>query len=121
MSIKNTVFYRGKKEVLVDFSAQEISSDGALIYLEQLERKHGLLKRISSFIPDNRNPLYTIYDRYSQLKQRVFMLKFFLGFEPATKGRVQHQDNELKPYLTSLMLNCFSGCLLFFRFSLLVC
>src|SRR5690554_7943070 len=49
MSIKNTVFYRGKKEVLVDFSAQEISSDGALIYLEQLERKHGLLKRISSF------------------------------------------------------------------------
>ena len=90
MSIKNTVFYRGKKEVLVDFSAQEISSDGALIYLEQLERKHGLLKRISSFIPDNRNPLYTIYDRYSQLKQRVFML--IQGYEDVND--VNHLKND---------------------------
>lgn len=90
MSTKNTVFYRGKKEVLVDFSAQEISSDGALIYLEQLERKHGLLKRISSFIPDNRNPLHTTFDRYTQLKQRIFMLT--QGYEDVND--VNHLKND---------------------------
>ena len=74
MSIKNSAFHRGKQEVFVDFSSQEISSDGALVYLEKLERKHGLLKRVSNFIPDHRNPLFTVYERYFQLKQRVFMM-----------------------------------------------
>ena len=62
MSIKNSAFHRGKQEVFVDFSSQEISSDGALVYLEKLERKHGLLKRVSNFIPDHRNPLFTVYE-----------------------------------------------------------
>lgn len=74
MSTKNTLFYRDNKTVLLDFSAQEISSDGAVVYLEKLERKHGLLKRMSQFIPDQRNALFTTYSRYAQLKQRVFML-----------------------------------------------
>lgn len=90
MSIKNTAFYRDKKEVLVDFSAQEISSDGAVVYLEKLERKHGLLKSISELIPDNRNPLYTTYSRYAQLKQRVFMM--IQGYEDAND--VAHLKND---------------------------
>lgn len=90
MSIKNTAFYRDKKEVLVDFSAQEISSDGALIYLEKLERKHGLLKRVSSLIPDKRNPFHTVFNRYIQLKQRVFMM--VQGYEDAND--VSHLKND---------------------------
>ena len=90
MSTKNIIFYRDKKEVLVDFSAQEISSDGALVYLEKLERKHGLLKSVSQFIPDNRNPLYTIYSRYAQLKQRVFMM--IQGYEDVND--VTHLKND---------------------------
>jgi len=90
MSTKNIIFYRDKKEVLVDFSAQEISSDGALVYLEKLERKHGLLKSVSQFIPDNRNPLYTIYSRYAQLKQCVFMM--IQGYEDVND--VTHLKND---------------------------
>ncbi len=90
MSTKNTVFYRDKKEVLVEFSAQEISSDGGVVYLEKLERKYGLLKRVSQFIPDNRNPLFTVYSRYAQLKQRVF--KMVQGYEDVND--VTHLKND---------------------------
>lgn len=91
MSTKNTLFYRDKKTVLLDFSAEEISSDGAVIYLEKLERKFGLLKRVSKFIPDYRNPLYTTYSRYAQLKQRVFMLT--QGYEDVND--VKHLQNDV--------------------------
>ena len=56
MSNKNTVFYRGNTAISVDFSAEEISSDGSLILLEKLERRHKLLRHFSKFIPDTRDP-----------------------------------------------------------------
>ena len=37
MRHKNTAFYRGNTRVSVDFSAEEISSDGAVVLLEKLE------------------------------------------------------------------------------------
>jgi hypothetical protein len=74
MSNKNTIFYRGKKEISVDFSAGEISSDGSVVLLEKLERKHGLLEHFGKLVPDTRDPLRTVHGREKQLKQRVFML-----------------------------------------------
>ena len=56
MSEKTTLFYRGNKAVSVDFNGDQISSDGSIILLEKLERKHGLLGDISRFIPDRRQP-----------------------------------------------------------------
>src|SRR5690625_4522927 len=73
MRTKNTAFYRGNKEVLVDFSAGEISSDGAVILLEKLERKNKLIKYFSSFITDNRDPSRIQHTTEKLLKQRVFM------------------------------------------------
>ena len=78
MSIKNTIFYRHNKAISVDFTAEEISSDGSLILLEKIEREHGLIKFFSSIIPDTRNLFYTIYTREAQLKQRIYML--MLGY-----------------------------------------
>ena len=74
MRNKNTVFYRGKTEVSVDFSAEEISSDGSVILLEKLERKHQLIRHFSKIIPDTRDPFRTIHTREKQLKQRVYSL-----------------------------------------------
>ena len=74
MRNKNTVFYRGKTEVSVDFSAGEISSDGSVLLLEKLERKHKLIRHFSKFIPDNRDPLRTIHKTEKLLKQRVYSL-----------------------------------------------
>ena len=50
MSDKSTIFYRGNTAVSVDFSAEEISSDGAVVLLEKIEREHKLLRYYSSYI-----------------------------------------------------------------------
>jgi len=81
MSHKDTVFYKGNTSVILDFSAEEISSDGAVLLLEKLERKHGLLRYFSQFIPDNRDPFRTVHSIEKLLKQRVFTL--MQGYEDA--------------------------------------
>lgn len=79
MRDENTIFYRGKAAVSVDFSCGEISSDGSVVLLEKLERKHGLIRYFSDQIPDRRNPLRTVHSVEKLLKQRVYML--MAGYE----------------------------------------
>lgn len=74
MRNKNTAFYRGNTEVSVDFSAEEISSDGSVILLEKLEREHKLLHYFSKVIPDHRDPLRTVHNIEKLLRQRVYTL-----------------------------------------------
>ena len=57
MSDTSTIFYRGNTAVSVDFSAEEISSDGAVVLVEKIERERKLLRYYSSYIPDHRHPL----------------------------------------------------------------
>ena len=61
MRNKTTAFYRGKTGVHVDFSAGEISSDGAVVLLEKLERKHKLISYFSEHMTDRRHPLRIIH------------------------------------------------------------
>ena len=79
MSTKDTVFYRSNTAVSVDFSSSDISTDGSLVLLEKLERKHKLIHYFSKFLPDTRSALLITYTREHQLKQRVFMM--MLGYE----------------------------------------
>ena|SRR5690554_3094912 len=90
MRNKNTIFYRGKTEISVDFSAEEISSDGAVVLLEKLEKEHRLIRRISKFIPDNRNSKKTRHSIEKLLKQRVFTL--MQGYEDTND--VNHLKND---------------------------
>ena len=55
MSNKNTLFYRKNTAISIDFSAEQISSDGSLILLEKLEREHKVINYFSKFLPDSRN------------------------------------------------------------------
>lgn len=55
MSNKNTLFYRKNTAISIDFSAEQISSDGSLILLEKLEREHKVINYFSKFLPDTRN------------------------------------------------------------------
>ena len=52
MRKKTTVFYRGNTEISVEFSAEEVSSDGAVVLLDKLEAN-------TSFFP----VLKTVWDR----------------------------------------------------------
>jgi len=81
MSNKDTVFYRGDTSINLDFSAEEISSDGAVLLLEKLERKHKVINHFSRLIPDYRDPFRTVHSVEKLLKQRVFTL--MLGYEDA--------------------------------------
>jgi len=74
LSFKHNIFYRDNKAVSVDFTADDISSDGAVILLEKIERSHRVIRYFSSLIPDYRNPKYIEHSLYKMLKQRVFML-----------------------------------------------
>ncbi len=78
MSSKDTVFYRGNTSINFDFSAEEISSDGAVLLLEKLERKHKLINYFSGLIPDSRDPSRITHGMDKLLKQRVFTL--MLGY-----------------------------------------
>ena len=81
MSHKDTAFYRGNQEVNFDFSAEEISSDGAVLLLEKLERKHKLIDYFSRVIPDLRDPSRVTHSVYKLLKQRIYGI--MLGYEDA--------------------------------------
>jgi len=74
MSDKHTAFYRGNTQVLVDFSAGAISSDGALVLLEHIERKQGLIGHFASVFPDHRMPGKVSHGVEKLLRQRIFMM-----------------------------------------------
>ena len=74
MSTQDTAFFRNKQEILFDFSAEEISSDGSVLLLEKLERQHQLIKYFSNHIQDTRHSGYVKHDVEKLLKQRIFLL-----------------------------------------------
>lgn len=90
MRNKNTAFYRGKTEISVDFSAGDISSDGAVVLLEKLEKRHGLIGYFSRYIQDSRHPLRTVHSVEKLLKQRIYAL--MQGYEDAND--VEHLKND---------------------------
>ena len=97
MSNKNTIFYRGNTAVSLDFSAEEISSDGAVVLLEKLERDHKLIHYISKHIPDHRDPLRTVHTVKKLLKQRVYTLMH--GYEDANDVNYLKNDPLFKDVL----------------------
>ena len=90
MSHKDTVFFKQNKEVTIDFEAENISSEGGLILLEKIERKHQLIKHFSSFITDNRHQSYIKHSIEKLLKQRVLLL--MQGYEDANDADFLKDD-----------------------------
>ena len=90
MSNKNTLFYKHNQEYLLDFSAEEISSDASIFLAEKIERKHKLIKYISGFINDRRDSNLIKHSYEKILKQRVFLM--MQGYEDAND--VEHLKND---------------------------
>lgn len=67
------------KKIQADFSGGEITSDGGVLLLRQMDRQLGLLKAVDQVIPDPRNPKYIQHNQLSLLQQRVYGL--CLGYE----------------------------------------
>jgi hypothetical protein len=68
-----------RRQVSAEFSGGEVSSDGGVLLLRQLERRLGLLQRAASVLIDPRDPERITHSVTDMLKQRVFGL--CLGYE----------------------------------------
>lgn len=97
MSNKDTAFYRGNTAINFDFSAEEISSDGAVLLLDKLERKHHLIKYFSNVIPDFRDPFRIVHSMEKLLKQRIYSL--MLGYEDTNDVNYLKSDPILQDIL----------------------
>ena len=97
MSHKDTAFYRGNKLVSFDFSAEKISSDGSVLLLEKLERKHKLINHFSKILPDRRDPSRITHSVSKLLKQRVYGI--MLGYEDANDVKYLKNDPLLQDIL----------------------
>src|SRR5487761_2620081 len=64
----------GRRKIDVRFDGGEVSSDGGLLLLRQVERRLGLLKAVAAVLPDPRNPYLVEHTTEQMLRQRVFGL-----------------------------------------------
>jgi hypothetical protein len=83
---------RGKK-VEVDFNGGEICSDAGVLFLREVERRIGLLRRVAKILRDRRHPGYVQHPLLDLLKQRV--LQIACGYEDADDADALREDPAL--------------------------
>jgi len=73
---KQTVLFTDifNKKVEVDFQGGEITSDAGLLFLREVEKQIGIIRRLADVIHDNRHPSYVKHKTYTLLRQRVFQI-----------------------------------------------
>ena len=63
-----------KRQVAASFSGGDVTSDGGLPLLRQLDRRLGLTKAIAQMLPDPRAPALIEHSQQSLLRQRIYGL-----------------------------------------------
>jgi hypothetical protein len=61
-----------RREIDVRFDGGDVSSDGGLLLLREVDRKLGLLQAVAQTLPDPRNPALIQHTSEHLLRQRVF-------------------------------------------------
>jgi len=68
-----------RRKIEAGFSGGDITSDGGVLLLRQMDERLGLLKSVDQMLPDPRHPEFIVHSQLSMLKQRVYGL--CLGYE----------------------------------------
>ena len=84
----------GKKNVEVEFTTEQISSDGGLLFLKEIDNNIGLIDRMVSCIVDNRHQSYVIHGTKNLLNQRIMQIAS--GYEDANDCNSLRDDGVLK-------------------------
>ena len=63
-----------RRQVLAEFDAGAISSDGGVLLLREVDRRINLLDRVDQLIPDPREELHIEHDQRTLLAQRVLAI-----------------------------------------------
>src|SRR5262245_61931186 len=58
----------------LSFDAPEVSSDGGVILLRQIDERLGLTAGFAACLPDDRDPARVLHDRHEQTRQRLFQI-----------------------------------------------
>lgn len=90
MKETNIAFSTQFKTIQYDFSGEKISSDGGVLILNQIERKHKMLRDLVSVIPDYRSGLLVKHDLLKMLKQRIYLMA--LGYEDCDDSDTLRKD-----------------------------
>ncbi len=69
----------GRRKIEANFAGGQVSSDGGVMLLRQVDRWLGFTKRLDRILPDRRNPLFIQHSQESLLRQRIYGLA--LGYE----------------------------------------
>ncbi|MEJ1372330.1 MAG: IS1380 family transposase [Candidatus Sedimenticola sp. (ex Thyasira tokunagai)] len=83
-----------RRKVQAEFSGGDITSDGGVLLLRQIDRRLGLMKAVDAVIPDPRNPDYITHSQLSLLRQRVYGLG--LGYEDLNDHKTLRNDPALQ-------------------------
>jgi hypothetical protein len=82
------------KKIEADFNGGEVSSDAGLLFLREVERRLGLIRRIAEVLRDRRHPGYVKHQFLQLLKQRVFQI--ICGYEDGDDSDELRNDPVLK-------------------------
>lgn len=84
----------GGKKVEVRFTAEQISTDGGLLFLKEVDKNIGLIDQITSCLEDGRHQSYVEHDFKTLLSQRIMQIA--AGYEDANDCDTLRDDGVLK-------------------------
>ena len=84
----------GQKPVVIDFDAPDISSDGGVVLVRQVDDRLGVSRGLAEAISDPRDPSRVVHDIQEQCRQRVFGIA--LGYEDCNDADRLRHDPLLK-------------------------
>ena len=68
-----------RRKIEANFTGGDVSSDGGVLLLREIDRRLGLLKAVDGVLPDPGDPRYVEHSQLSLLRQRIYGL--CLGYE----------------------------------------
>jgi hypothetical protein len=79
-----------RRQVTASFSGGDVTSDGGVLLLRQVDRRLGLTKALAGVLPDPRNPERVVHPLLTFIRQRVYGL--CLGYEDLNDHDHLRQD-----------------------------
>jgi hypothetical protein len=82
------------RKVLADFKGGDVTSDGGVLLLRQVDRRLGLTRRLSEILRDGRSKGHCDHDQLRLLRQRIYALA--LGYEDINDHSTLRKDTALQ-------------------------
>jgi hypothetical protein len=82
------------KKIEVRFNAEQVSNDGGLLLLKEVESQIGIIESLASCVTDNRHQSYVKHGTGQMLRQRIMQIA--AGYEDANDCNLLRNDGILK-------------------------